>query len=129
MIKCQNLKSIYHLAEVEKYLEIQRRQSATKIQALFRGYLQRRALVEGGRDQLIAGHAARRIQRAYRHYRQKKQAELDRRQKRLEYIKPSILTEAKREELIEQIEKWRSERAVSVNYILDKLLFSNIIYF
>ena len=67
----------------------------------------------GDRDRLHADRAARRIQRSYRRYQQKKQADLDRRQQRLEYIKPSILTEAKREELLEQIEKWRSERAVS----------------
>jgi hypothetical protein len=101
-----------NLAEVEKYLEIQRLKSATKIQAFFRGYSQRRMLNNGGQDRLIADRAARRIQRTFRRYRQKKQAQLDRRQQRLEYIKPSILTEAKREELIEQIEQWKSERAV-----------------
>ena len=69
-------------------------------------------MANGGYDRLIADRAARLIQRTYRRYRQKKQAELDRRQQRLEYIKPSILTEAKREELLEQIDKWRSERAV-----------------
>ena len=104
--------SFVYLAEVEKYLEVQRLQSATKIQAFFRGYLQRRNFVNGGHDRLVADRAARRIQRTFRRYRQKKQTELDRRQQRLEYIKPSILTEAKREEIIEQIEKWRSERAV-----------------
>jgi alpha-beta hydrolase superfamily lysophospholipase len=70
-------------------------------------------LARGGQDRLIEDRAARRIQRTFRRYRQKKQAALDRRQQRLEYIKPSILTEAKREEIIEQIEKWRSERAVN----------------
>ena len=70
-------------------------------------------MAHGDRDRLHADRAARRIQRTYRQYQQRKQAELDRRQQRLEYIKPSTLTEAKREELIEQIEKWRSERAVS----------------
>lgn len=100
------------LAEVEKYLEVQRLRSATKIQAFFRGYSQRRALENGGQDRLIADRAARRIQRTFRQYRQRKQAALDRRQQRLEYIKPTILTEAKREELLEQIDQWRSERAV-----------------
>jgi hypothetical protein len=104
---------IYHLAEVEKYLEVQQLRSATKIQAVFRGYLHRRTMDSGGRDRLIADQAARRIQRTFRRYRQRKQADLDRRQQRLEYVKPSILTEAKREELLEQIDKWRSERAVS----------------
>ncbi len=105
-------KNFIFLAEVEKYLEVQRLQSATKIQAFFRGYSRRRALANGGRDFLIADRAARRIQQTFRRYRQKKQAALDRRQQRLEYLKPTILTEAKREELLEQIDKWRSERAV-----------------
>ena len=70
-------------------------------------------MAEGGHDRLIANRAARHIQRAFRRYRQKKQAELDRRQKRLEYIKP-IITDVKREELLEQIDKWRSERAVNI---------------
>ncbi|CAF1406218.1 unnamed protein product [Adineta steineri] len=111
--KLQQMQTIQLLpaSEVEKYLEIQRLQSATKIQALFRGHLQRRNLNNGGHDRLIADRAARRIQRTFRHYRQRKLAQLDRRQQRLEYIKPTILTEAKREELIEQIEKWKSERA------------------
>jgi len=69
-------------------------------------------LANGGRDFLIADRAARRIQQTFRRYRQRKQAALDRRQQRLEYLKPTILTEAKREELLEQIDKWRSERAV-----------------
>ena len=51
-----------HLAEVEKYLEVQRLKSATKIQAFFRGYNQRRMLASGGQDRLIADRAARRIQ-------------------------------------------------------------------
>jgi len=102
-------------AEIDKYLEVQRLQSATKIQAFFRGYLQRKKLTTGGQRQLIADRAARRIQRAFRTYQQKKQTELDRRQQRFEYLKPAILTEAKREELIEQIEQWRSERAVGGN--------------
>lgn len=106
---------LFLLAEVEKYLEIQRLRSATKIQAFFRGYFERKNLATGGQDRLIADRAARRIQRTFRQYRQRKQAELDRRQQRLEYIKPAILTEAKREELLEQIDKWRSERAVSEN--------------
>ncbi|CAF0820687.1 unnamed protein product [Rotaria sordida] len=111
--KLQQVQTIQLLpaSEVEKYLEIQRLRSATKIQAIFRGYLQRRTLVNSGYDRLIADRAARRIQRTFRRYLQRKQAELDRRQKRLEYIKPAILTEAKREELLEQIETWRSERA------------------
>lgn len=104
---------IFHLAEVEKYLEIQRLRSATKIQAFFRGYLERKHLAHGGQQRLIADRAARRIQRNFRRYRQRKQAALDRRQQRLEYIKPAILTEAKREELLEQIDQWKSERAVS----------------
>ena len=103
----------FHLAEVEKYLEVQRLRSATKIQAFVRGRLLRQNLAHGGQDHLIADRAARRIQRTFRQYRQRKQAELDRRQQRLEYIKPATLTEAKREELLEQIDKWRSERAVS----------------
>ena len=70
-------------------------------------------MANGGQNRLIADRAARRIQRTYRQYRRRKQAELDRRQQRREYIKPSILTEAKREELLEQIDQWRSERAVS----------------
>lgn len=109
-----NLKNFGRIisAEVEKYLEVERLQSATKIQAWFRGYLQRRRMNTGERQRLIVEKAARRIQRAFRDYRQKKQAELERRQQRLEYIKPSILTEAKREEIIEQIERWKSERAV-----------------
>ncbi|CAF1626888.1 unnamed protein product [Rotaria magnacalcarata] len=111
--KLQQIQAIQLLpaSEIEKYLEIQRLRSATKIQAVFRGYLLRRTLADGDRDRLIMNRAARRIQRSFHRYRQRKQAELDRRQKRLEYIKPTILTEAKREELIEQIDKWRSERA------------------
>lgn len=97
---------------MDKYLEIERLHSATKLQAFFRGFLQRRRMDAGGRNRLIAEQAARRIQRTFREYRRKKQAVLDRRQQRLEYIKPSILTEAKREEIIEQIELWKSERAV-----------------
>jgi hypothetical protein len=98
---------------VEKFLEVQRLQSATTIQAFFRGYLQRRRMTQGQRDRLIAEQAARKIQRTFRRYRQRKQAALDRRQQQLEYVKPNILTEAKREEIIEQIEQWRSERAVT----------------
>ncbi|CAF1365340.1 unnamed protein product, partial [Adineta ricciae] len=111
--KLQQMQTIKLLpaSEVEKFLEIQRLQSATKIQAAFRGYLQRRNLTNGGRNRLIADRAARRIQRTYRRHRQRKQAELDRRQERLKYIKPTILTDAKREELLEQIDQWRSERA------------------
>ena len=100
-------------AEVEKFLEVQRLQSATTVQAFFRGCLQRRRMSQGQRDRLIAERAARRIQRTFRQYRQRKQAALDRRQQQLEYTKPSILTEAKREEIIEQIDRWRSERAVT----------------
>jgi hypothetical protein len=111
----KNDQTFFVLAEVEKYLEVQRIQSATKIQAFFRGYFHRRALANGGQDRLIAERAARHIQRAFRRYRQRKQAAIDRRQQRLEYIKPTILTEAKREELLEQIEKWKSERAVKEN--------------
>ena len=77
---------------------------------------------EGGRVRLIADKAARLIQRAFRRYRQKKQAELDRRQERLKYIKPTI-TDVKREELLEQIDKWRSERAVNI-ICYDKKKFS-----
>ena len=87
-------------------------ESATKIQAFFRGYLQRRLLNKGLRNRLVAERAARTIQRNFRRYRQKKQADLDRRIQRLEYLKPSVLTEEKREEIIDQIETWRRERAV-----------------
>jgi hypothetical protein len=99
-------------AEIDKYLEIQRLQSAAKIQAAFRGFLQRRSMNNGERNRLIAEQAARRIQRAYRRHRLRRQDQINRRQQRLEYIKPSVLTEAKREELIEQIETWLAERAV-----------------
>ncbi|CAF5078036.1 unnamed protein product, partial [Rotaria magnacalcarata] len=51
--------------EIEKYLEIQRLRSATKIQAVFRGYLLRRTLADGDRDRLIMNRAARRIQRSF----------------------------------------------------------------
>lgn len=98
---------------MERFLEVQRLQSATTIQAFFRGYLQRRRMTQGQRDRLIAEQAARKIQRTFRRYRQRKQAALDRRQQQLEYVKPSILTEPKREEIIEQIDHWRSERAVT----------------
>ena len=101
------------LAEVERFFEVHRLESATTIQAFFRGYFQRRRMTQGQRDRLVAKQAARQIQRTFRRYRQRKQAALDRRQQQLEYIKPSILTEAKREEIIEQIEQWRSERAVT----------------
>lgn len=80
-------------------------------------------------DRLIAEKAARRIQRVYRQYRQRKKEDLDRRLKRLEYIKPQILTETKREQIIEQIETWKRERAVrqsnfsSLSDRCDKLTF------
>ena len=117
----------FSLAEVDKYLEIERLHSATKIQAVFRGFLQRRRMDAGGRNRLIAEQAARRIQRTFREYRRKKQAVLDRRQQRLEYVKPSILTEAKREEIIEQIELWKSERAVSSFSLLVREIVTNLL--
>ena len=82
----------------------------------------------GGRDYLIEDRAARRIQQTFRRYRQRKQGELDRRQQRLEYIKPTMLTEAKREELLEQIEKWRSERAVRRFGFCFFFFFENILF-
>ncbi|CAF0730568.1 unnamed protein product [Didymodactylos carnosus] len=111
--KLQQMKVIQLLpaSEVEKYLETSRLQSATKIQAFVRGNLQRKKFNQTGHRQLVRERAARLIQRYYRQYQQRQQYELDKRMQRLEFIKPTILTEAKREELLEQIEQWRHERA------------------